>query len=238
MNSTTASPTTLVPVAPIAFRIASVARFCSTNPCAALATPTPPTTSDRSPASVRNSANRSMFLLKSGETARRERVSQPASGKARLAAERKLLTTRLVGRPGGAVHRHPGRPAHQRSRLNEPGRVQRGLRNQQARPEADADREPVGLAGNDRAKNEGRLAQMKRVADLEVEAGEQSLFRRRAEHAVLFGQRLGRRDRRLSNAAAPIEGHDGSTALTSTSAASPLPARAIARKVAMVESFP
>ena len=39
-------------------------------------------------------------------------------------------------------------------------------------------------------------------------------------------------------AAAPIAGQDGSTALTSTSAASPLSVRAIARMVAMVESAP
>ena len=41
-----------------------------------------------------------------------------------------------------------------------------------------------------------------------------------------------------ASVAAPIVGHEGSTALTSTSAASPLPVRAIARIVAMVESLP
>ena len=79
------APRRSLPVAPIAFRIASVARLRSTKPCAALATPTPPTTSDSSPASVRNSAKRSRSRLKSGETLSRERASQPACGKARLA---------------------------------------------------------------------------------------------------------------------------------------------------------
>ena len=52
-NSMRARPTTPDPVAPIALRMASVARLRSTNPCAAFATPTPPTTSDNNPASVR-----------------------------------------------------------------------------------------------------------------------------------------------------------------------------------------
>ncbi len=150
VNSTSASATTLVPDAPIAFRIASVVRFRSTKPCAALATPTPPTTRDRSPASVRNSAKRSRSRVKSGDTLRRERVSQPASGKAAFAFWISALTAASFGRAAGSVHDHAGRPADERPRLDQSGRIQRRMRNEHPRPEADADRQAVGLARSGR----------------------------------------------------------------------------------------
>ena len=124
-----------------ALRMASVARLRSTKPCAALATPTPPTTSDSSPASVRNSAKRSRSRLKSGETARRERASQPACGKAFLASARSACNRGFVRRAAGPAHHDPRRPANQRTRLDKPGRVERGLRDEDARPEADAERQ-------------------------------------------------------------------------------------------------
>ena len=75
------------------------------------------------------------------------------------------------------------------------------------------------------------------VADLQVEPGEQRVVDRRAVDAVLprsasSGGMAG------ANSASPTRGHDGSTAFTSTRAASPSSARAIARIVAIVESVP
>ena len=185
-NSTSRSATTLAPLAPIAFRIASVARFRSTKPCAALATPTPPTTSDRSPARVRNSAKRSRSRLKSGDTLRRERASQPASGKAAFGFPNERLDGRFVRRAARSVHDHARRPADERPRLHQSGRVQRRVRNQHPRPEADADRQPVGLAGHDGAQDERGLAEAKCVADLELEAREQRLLGDGAERRRRF----------------------------------------------------
>ena len=115
-NSTRASATTLVPVAPIALRIASDARLRSTKPCAALATPTPPTTSDNKPDSVRNSAKRSRSRVKSGETLRRVRVSQPACGNVLLALSRRACTAASSGAPPG-----PSMTTRVVQRTSEPG---------------------------------------------------------------------------------------------------------------------
>ena len=81
-----ARPTTLDPVAPIALRMASVARLRSTKPCAALATPTPPTTSDSKPAERQELGEAVEVATEVGlKWLSRERASHPACGKVRFA---------------------------------------------------------------------------------------------------------------------------------------------------------
>ena len=236
-NSRSASPTTLAPVAPMAFRIASVARLRSTKPCAALATPTPPTTSDSKPASVRNSANRSRSRLNSGETLRRERASHPACGKACLASLMKARTEASSGPP-------PGPPMMTRvvHRTRDPGwtsavasRAACEMRTRGPRPT------PV-------AKRSGSLVRMVRIENFAspIRMTSPSFRFSRASSASSaaapntpsFSDNASPSGIDGAKTAAPILGHDGSTALSSTSAASSLPALAMARIVATVDREP
>ena len=111
----------------------------------------------------------------------------------------KRFDGRFVGRAARSAHDDPCRPSDERPRLDKSGRLQRGLRDDHARPQANADRQAVGLAGHDGAKDEFRFAKFEDVADSEIQAGEQRLFGRRAEAAVPFGERLGGRHRRVED---------------------------------------
>ncbi len=78
------------------------------------------------------------------------------------------------------------------------------MRHEHARPKPDARRQPVGFADEDGAKGETRFADANDVAELQVEAGQQRLFHRRAEYAVFFAKRVlkrhGRREDRGAEA--------------------------------------
>ena len=221
----------------MALRMASVARLRSTKPCAALATPTPPTTSDSNPASVRNSANRSRSRVKSGETLRRERASHPACGKARLASARRARTAASSGAPPA-----PSMMTRVVHRTSDPGwtspvasRAACEMRTRGPRPT------PV-------ANRSGSLVRMVRMANFAspMRMTSPSFRFSRASSASSAAApntpsfRTARRSSGIDGAktAAPIRGHDGSTALSSTSAASSLSARAMARIVATVDSEP
>ena len=71
---------TVPPGAPRAFSVARLGRLRSTAADTALATPTPPTTSDVRPTRVRNWVSRERLRSNSGDTLRRVRTSQPACG--------------------------------------------------------------------------------------------------------------------------------------------------------------
>ncbi len=96
-------PTTWLPGAPRLFRVAIEARLRSTKARTALATPTPPTRSAVRPTSVRNWVKRSMLRAKRGSALRRERTSQPASGRAWRAS---LITrSTAASSPCGSITR-------------------------------------------------------------------------------------------------------------------------------------
>ena len=78
-----------------------------------------------------------------------------------------------------------------------------------------------GSLDEDGPKREFRVADANDVAELQAESREQRLFDRGAECAILLGQRIVGDDRRSETGDAK-RGQDGSTALISTSAASPL----------------
>ena len=236
-NSRSARATTLEPVAPIAFRIASVARLRSTKPCAALATPTPPTTSDNNPARVRNSANRSRSRLKSGETLRRERASHPACGKTRLAWPSRARTAASSGAP-------PAPPMMTRvvQRTRDPGWTS------PVASSAACEMRTRGPRPTPVAKRSGSLVSTVRIANFASPMRMTSpsfRFRRAssassaaAPNAPSFSDNASSSGIDGAKTAAPIRGHDGSTALSSTSAASSLSALAMARIVATVDSEP
>ena len=103
-NSISASSTTAPPVAPSDFSVARVGRLRSTKPCAALATPTPPTISEIRPISARNSLKRSRFLEKS---ARHWRGRAPPSRLPERPSSRRRATpstaASLGGRPAASI---------------------------------------------------------------------------------------------------------------------------------------
>ena len=68
--------------------------------------------------------------------------------------------------------------------MNEPGRAQRVLADQEARSEADADTELVGFGLLGAADLEARIAYCDDVADLEIEPREQCRVGSGAEHAA------------------------------------------------------
>ena len=196
MNSTSASSTTAPPVAPIDFSVARVGRLRSTKPCAALATPTPPTISEVRPISARNSVNRSRFFEKLGETLARSRASQPASGKALLRLGEERLHRCLRRRRAARAHQDPRRPAHQRSRLDKAGRAQGVLRDQRTRAKAEAGAETVRFRDDRRSNLDTRIAERETIADLEVEAVEQRFFDGGAVDSVLANESVMRAHRR------------------------------------------
>ena len=203
-NSTSARPTTPDPVAPIAFRMASVARLRSTKPCAAFATPTPPTTSDNSPASVRNSAKRSRSLTEVwGDVEARAGIPSGLR-ESPLGLSHQRLDGGIVRRLPRTAHDDSRRPSDQRARLHQLCRVKSRLRHEHARPKPNPCRQPIGFADEDGAKGETRFADANDVAELQVEASQQRLFHRRPEHAVFFAKRVverhGRREDRRAEA--------------------------------------
>ena len=164
----------------------------------ALATPTPPTSSAVSPTRVRNCVKRSTLRSSAGEALVRVRISQPASGNCALAAATALRGVARAGlRQSQAIV-----PAHQAAGLHQAGRAQRRLADQQARAEADAAGELVGL-GQERGANFDRgVADREPGAGLEVEPRQQRRIGGGAERAVALRQRVGKRHRRIEHDAA------------------------------------
>ena len=87
----------------------------------------------------------------------------------------------------------------QRARLKQPGPAQRRRAHQDARPEADAARELVGLMGQTRVDAIASLADRKAIADGEAEPRQKGRIDRDAIGAALLGQRIGERLRRIEN---------------------------------------
>ena len=110
--------------------------------------------------------------------------------------------SRRRGRPTARLCRSPPRraslarrgqaqpvlPAHQAAGLDEAGGAQRRLADEDARPEADAGREPVGLFGQRGAQIDRGAADGDAVADFQIEPGEQRRIDGGAERAVFFRQ--------------------------------------------------
>ena len=84
-------------------------------------------------------------------------------------------------------------PAHQAAGLDQAGRAQRRLADEQARAEADAAGELVGFAFQDCAKLDRGGADRHPRAALQIEPREQRRIDGRAECAVALGQRAGER---------------------------------------------
>ena len=122
----------------------------------ALATPTPPTSNAVSPTRVRYWVNRSTSRSSCGEALVRVRMSQPACGKCAA----RLRRHRLGCGVGVVARRQPQTvmPAHQAAGLQQSGRPQRLLADQEARAEADAAGELVGLARERGADLDGGAA--------------------------------------------------------------------------------
>ena len=100
---------------------------------------------------------------------------------------------RFIRRAARPAHDDAGRPANKGSRLDQPSGVERRLRNEDAGTETDAGRQAIRFAGQDGPNREFRLADANDVAELQVQASQQRLFRRRSERAVLLGQRFVKR---------------------------------------------
>ena len=135
--------------------------------------------------------------VKSGETLRRVRVSQPASGNCAVRRRDKGLDGALAraarrdrrSRPGSSSA--PAIPAGRaRSRAAPP------RRSAPAGPKPMPTARRSGSLDDDGAEDEFRRAEAKDVADLQIEPREQRLLRRRAENAVLLRERRGGRHRR------------------------------------------
>ena len=170
----------------------------------ALATPTPPTSSAVSPTMVRNCVKRSTLRSSCGEALLR-RADFPAGFRqlrARGCGDRlaRRIAGVAVGQPQAIM------PAHQAAGLQQAGRAQRGLADQQARAEADAAGELVGLVGQRGADFEGGIADGERRARLEVEPRQQaSDRRRRRKRRRASRQRVGERHGRIE-LASPYSG--------------------------------
>ena len=128
---------------------------------------------------------------KSGETAPRERASQPASGNFALASVEQGCDL------GVARRRVLRRPISTRvvQRISAPGCTrplarERIQRYQYAGAKADAGAEPVGLGDDARADLELEIAEREGLADLEPEPVEQRVVDDRAEAPVALLQRL------------------------------------------------
>ena len=81
-------------------------------------------------------------------------------------------------------------PAHQAAGLQQSGRMQRGLADEEARTEADAAGELVRLS-LDRAVNlEGRVADRHAVADLQIKPRQKGRVGRRSERSIVFGEEI------------------------------------------------
>ena len=109
-----------------------------------------------SPTSVRYWVKRSTFFSSEGEALARLRISQPASGSCRQLEAEYPNESRGHGAHGGIGRVVVGKPqavmpAHHTARLEEPARPQGRLADQQARAEADAAGELVGLGAECRA---------------------------------------------------------------------------------------
>jgi hypothetical protein len=150
------------PVAPSALNAAMTSRRRSIWLLTALATPTPPTSSAASP-------------------------NLPAGLRQRGA---RLVDQRRGGAIVGGVVRQldPVDPAHQATRLQQPGSAQGGFADQESRPEADPARKLVRLAVDDAADLKTGIADTDAIAELEIEPRQQRLIHRGAECAVLLGQ--------------------------------------------------
>ena len=99
----------------------------------------------------------------------------------------------FVDRRHGAVARARGEaqpvlPAHQAAGLDEAGGAQRRLADEDARPEADTGREPIGLFDQRGAQVDRGAADGDPVAGFQIEPGEQRRIDGGAERAVLFRQ--------------------------------------------------
>ena len=196
--------TTRPPVAPTAFIVAKSSFLASTKRRTALATPTPPTSSAVRPTRVRNWVKRSRLRWKPGAALARERISQPASRCSRRGGGEQRLERGVVG--GGRRQRDAVGPAHQAAGLEQAGGAQRLLRDQEARPEADAGGDLVRLGDEIGAQLQPGAADHDRVAGLQVEPAEQHGVGDGAEAVVAAGEqlrdrglRLGRRPRRCSD---------------------------------------
>src|SRR5579872_5499256 len=236
-NSISATATTSPPAAPIAFNVAKVALLRSTKPCAALATPTPPTINEVKPIKARNSVKRSRFLEKAGEILPRPTTSQPASGKVFLAAARKALTAlSLGGSPPGFM------TTRVVQRTSEPGWTrpvwssaasETSTRGARPRPE------PRRSGSDSRAARICTLmAPMASVSPIFTLSRSSAASSTAAPNTPSFCASAACGVMSGANSARPIAGQDESTALISTSAASPASLRAMARIVATSESAP
>ena len=132
------------------------------------------------------------------------RETLDVAGKARIGVDPRAdlppgLREGLVGSRGDALEvgvarsrraLKPVGPAHEAHRLQEPGGAQGRLRDQQARPEADAARDLVRFGDEARADREGRGADADAVAGLEIEPDQQRRVDDGAERAVAQGEKV------------------------------------------------
>ena len=123
------------------------------------------------------------------------RARLPAGmGKGPLGLAEKSSDRRFTRRFVCRAHDDAGRPANQRSRLHQSRRVEGRLRNEDSGTQTHAGRQSIRFAGQDGPNREFCVADANDVAQLQVQPSQQRFFRRRAERAVLLGQRFAKRN--------------------------------------------
>ena len=102
----------------------------------------------------------------------------------------RLRLCRVQCRPAAVGKPHPITPAHEASWLHQPRRKQSFLRDDQARAEADARRDPVGLIRDGGRDQERRVADLHFGSRRDTETQEQRGLRHRTEAIADAQQRI------------------------------------------------